>query len=87
MEAAKAGLCAAVAGTSRGGATSRQDRGPIEEAQLAVEAFGGELDYELLPGLWRLTYTTAADVVGAPCLWRSHDLLVAPGVGVLEPLL
>ena len=38
------------------------------EAELTVEALGSELDYELLPGLWRLTYTTAVDVVGAPCL-------------------
>lgn len=33
--------------------------------QVAVEAFAGpELDFELLPGKWRLEYTTAADVVG-----------------------
>ena len=31
--------------------------------QVAVEAFGGELDFRLLSGLWRLLYTTASDVV------------------------
>lgn len=31
--------------------------------QVELEAFGGELDFERLPGLWRLLYTTAEDVV------------------------
>lgn len=32
--------------------------------KVAVEAFGGEvLDYHLLPGKWKLVYTTASDVV------------------------
>ena len=33
------------------------------EAQLAVEAFGSAIDYRKLPGLWRLIYTNAPDVV------------------------
>ena len=33
------------------------------EAQLAVEAFGSAIDYSKLPGLWRLIYTNAPDVV------------------------
>ena len=32
-------------------------------AQLAVEAFGAAVDYAQLPGLWRLIFTTAPDVV------------------------
>jgi hypothetical protein len=42
---------------------SRASRGEIEEAQVALEALGGAIDYGVLGGLWRLRYTTAADVV------------------------
>ena len=39
-------------------------RAVVEEAQVAVEGFGGdELDFSKLAGLWRLDYTTASDVV------------------------
>jgi predicted lipid-binding transport protein (Tim44 family) len=34
-------------------------------AQVAVEAYGTDIDYEQLQGLWRLRYTTALDVVRA----------------------
>jgi hypothetical protein len=42
---------------------ARASRGEIEEAQVALEALGGAIDYGVLRGLWRLRYTTAADVV------------------------
>jgi uncharacterized protein YuzB (UPF0349 family) len=31
--------------------------------QVALEAFGEDIDYDKLQGLWRLQYTTASDVV------------------------
>lgn len=31
--------------------------------QVAVERFGGDIDFEVLSGLWKLRYTTATDVV------------------------
>ena len=37
--------------------------GAIEEAQVALEAFCDEVDFQKLEGLWRLIYTTALDVV------------------------
>ncbi len=32
--------------------------------QVELEAFGGDIDFKKLAGLWRLVYTTADDVVG-----------------------
>ena len=32
--------------------------------QIDLEAYGHEIDFEKLEGLWRLIYTTALDVVG-----------------------
>lgn len=44
---------------------STQQRGVIEEAIVALENYQGDaLDYSQLPGLWKLEYTTAPDVVG-----------------------
>ncbi|KAK9803260.1 hypothetical protein WJX72_001611 [[Myrmecia] bisecta] len=63
LRQAKQLLLYAIAGTQRGGAVSKSERGAITEAQVALEAFGGELNYELLEGTWRLIYTTALDVV------------------------
>lgn len=31
--------------------------------QINIEAYGQEIDYQKLEGLWRLIYTTAVDVV------------------------
>lgn len=39
------------------------ERGEIEEAQVALEQFGSDIDYETLAGKWRLVYTSAADVL------------------------
>ncbi len=41
--------------------------------QVALEAFGGVLDFQLLSGLWRLLYTTASDVVRNPYFVRITD--------------
>ena len=43
--------------------SNRMTRGTVEEAQVAVEAFGGPIDYSCLDGKWRLIYTTASDVI------------------------
>lgn len=60
---AKRTLWDAIEGTSRGGSVTAQQRGLVEEAQVAVEACAGEeLDFGLLEGCWRLVYTTAPDV-------------------------
>lgn len=64
QKAAKDALLTWLAGTRRGAAATKQLRGQIEEAQVAVEALSpAELDYSLLEGKWLLVYTTAADVV------------------------
>jgi hypothetical protein len=42
---------------------SRETRVAIQEAALALDAFGGELQLDVLAGTWRLLYTTAADVL------------------------
>lgn len=42
---------------------------------MELEAFGGELDFERLPGLWRLLYTTAEDVVSCRALYVALSLL------------
>lgn len=61
---AKGELLTWISGTNRGSNVTKQLRGQIEEAQVAVEALSpSELDYSLLEGKWRLLYTTAADVV------------------------
>lgn len=53
-----------ISGTKRGSSASKQLRGQIEEAQVALEACcPAELNYSLLEGKWVLQYTTAADVV------------------------
>ncbi|KAI8468329.1 MAG: hypothetical protein J3K34DRAFT_478411 [Monoraphidium minutum] len=64
VAAAKARLLAAVEYTRRGSNTTRELRGEVEEAQVALEACqpGDGLDYSLLEGKWRLLYTTAGDV-------------------------
>lgn len=63
-EAAKKALLACIEYTRRGSNTTKELRGRIEEAQVAVEACSGpELDYSLLEGKWQLLYTTAPDVV------------------------
>lgn len=61
---AKQELLTWISGTKRGSNASKQLRGQVEEAQVAVEACApAELDYSLLEGKWLLEYTTAADVV------------------------
>eukprot|EP00883_Tetradesmus_obliquus_P014590 jgi/Sobl393_1/7657/SZX78179.1 len=62
--AAKDALLTWISGTRRGAAATKQLRGQIEEAQVAVEALSpAELTYDLLEGKWLLMYTTAADVL------------------------
>ena len=39
-------------------------------AQIDIEAYGRDIDFQQLQGLWRLIYTTALDVVHA--LSSSH---------------
>lgn len=34
-------------------------------AQIDIEAYGQDIDFQQLQGLWRLIYTTALDVVRA----------------------
>eukprot|EP00775_Hariotina_reticulata_P013356 gene13356-13484_t len=64
QEAAKLELLSWISGTGRGSKTTKQLRGQIEEAQVAVESFAGSnLDYRLLEGKWLLQYTTAPDVL------------------------
>lgn len=66
VEAAKAALFASIGDGSMSStslqAGSKQERGAIEEAQVAVESFGRDIDYKKLEGLWRLVFTTAPDV-------------------------
>lgn len=52
--------------------------------QVAVEAFGGELDFEKLEGTWRLLYTTASDVV---CSAREEYFGVGGSYGSCSGLL
>jgi len=61
----RAALLSAVQYTGRGSNATKQLRGEVEEAQIALEACQANegLDYAQLPGLWRLVWTTAVDVV------------------------
>jgi hypothetical protein len=63
--AAKAALLSAVEWTRRGANTTPDVRGAVEEAQVALETLlhDNVVDFDLLPGTWRLVYTTAPDVV------------------------
>ena len=64
VEQAKQTLLLAIATTQRGSETSSLQRGTIEEAQVAVEAFSpGAVDWSLLAGTWNVVYTTASDVL------------------------
>ena len=60
---AKARLFNLLDGAGRGVSVSASTRIRIAEAQLALEAFGTDLDVNTLAGTWRLQYTTAADVL------------------------
>ncbi|KAK3266694.1 hypothetical protein CYMTET_24704 [Cymbomonas tetramitiformis] len=62
-EAAKRALLEAIDGTGRGSGATLEQRGSIAENQLAVEAFGGNIDVDELAGTWRLLYTSAPDVL------------------------
>lgn len=82
IPALKAQLLSSLVGTGRGGSASASARGAVEEAVLALEAAFAladegkeDEDFErkgvsLLPGRWRLIYTTALDV--APLLAASE---------------
>ncbi|DBA86378.1 TPA: hypothetical protein ACH3X2_005606 [Trebouxia sp. C0005] len=59
---AKRALQFATAGTFRGGLITPTQRAVVEEAIIDLEAFGREVDFQQLQGLWRLIYTTALDV-------------------------
>lgn len=62
---AKERLLSEVQWTNRGANVSKTQRGIIEEATLSLEAYQGDaIDYALLPGSWKLEYTTAPDVSG-----------------------
>ncbi|CAD7700822.1 unnamed protein product [Ostreobium quekettii] len=63
VAAAKAALRHAVSSSGRGRRADAPQRGAIAEAQVAVEVLAAPLDYQLLPGKWRLLYTDAIDVV------------------------
>jgi len=63
VEEAKTALLRLALGTSRGMNASQPQRVQVQEAALALEAFGGPLDTEVLAGSWRLVYTTASDVL------------------------
>ena len=60
---AKARLFNLLDGAGRGVSVSASTRVRMSEAQLALEAFGSDLDLNTLAGTWRLQYTTAADVL------------------------
>ncbi|CAL8470247.1 g9789 [Coccomyxa elongata] len=56
-------LLDAIAPTNRGGTASSTQRCAVLDAQVGLESLsGGPVDYRLLPGRWRLIYTTAPDV-------------------------
>ncbi|BDA44276.1 probable plastid-lipid-associated protein 2, chloroplastic [Coccomyxa sp. Obi] len=60
---AKSSLLDAIAPTNRGGTASSTQRCAVLDAQVGLESLsGGPVDYNLLPGRWRLIYTTAPDV-------------------------
>ena len=63
--------------------SNKMVRGVVEEAQVAVESFGGPIDYNLLAGKWRLVYTTASDVI--PIL-RAETLSLPTLFGPFSPL-
>lgn len=80
---AKKQLLGLVEGTERGLRAGKFLRGLIEEAQVNVEAYGGpELDYDMLPGLWKLEYTNAQDVI--PILDAPYLLANPFGPNILE---
>lgn len=75
---AKSKLWAAVAPTSRGLNAGPLARAEVEEAQVTVEGFErDELDVHALAGNWRLTYTTAPDVVSVLKLQKTGAVQVA----------
>lgn len=42
--------------------------------QVELEAFSGDMDFDRLPGLWRLLYTTAEDVVSSTTVHSAASL-------------
>mmetsp|Transcript_7977 Transcript_7977/g.14312 ORF Transcript_7977/g.14312 Transcript_7977/m.14312 type:complete len:202 (+) Transcript_7977:87-692(+) len=66
--------------TDRGAGSSPDVRGMVEEAQVAVEAFGDATDLGMLEGLWKLIYTNAFDVTGIVDLGRTAPLLKVGGI-------
>ncbi len=48
--------------------------------QIDLEAYGSEIDYQQLEGLWRLIYTTALDVVcivvSLYCIFLAYAILL-----------
>ena len=86
---ATARLRSLLVGTHRGGTTTKDGRGEVEEAVLALEALApAEADWALLAGRWRLAYTTAVDVApllaaGATLEERAPWLPFLPRVGAV----
>ena len=59
----------------RGAMATSNDRAEVEEAQVSLEAFGGDIDFAVLEGKWRLIYTSAADVLIVLQLQQSTGLI------------
>ena len=85
VTAAKRALNDAVEGTYRGAGASASERAAVEEAQVALEtldaAEGEDIDLDLLAGKWRLSYTTAADVLSVLRIQRDLGPLSPVEVG------
>mmetsp|Transcript_19373 Transcript_19373/g.50525 ORF Transcript_19373/g.50525 Transcript_19373/m.50525 type:complete len:291 (+) Transcript_19373:90-962(+) len=65
--------------SDRGAGSTPEIRGVVEEAQVAVEAFGAP-SLDALEGLWRLIYTNAFDVTGIVDFGRTAPLLKVGGI-------
>lgn len=60
----------------------------LVSAQIDLEAYGRDIDFQQLQGLWRLIYTTALDVVSAfRSLCMKGTLLSMAGVLCMPSLL
>eukprot|EP00798_Chlamydomonas_sp_ICE-L_P011599 gene11599-34303_t len=81
--AVKKELFDSIAGTGRGSLANSSERGIVEEAQISLESFcQAGIDLDLLPGKWRLLYTTANDVL--PVLASESVLKPLIGAGPVQ---
>lgn len=79
MQRSKHALWAAIDPTSRGGSSSIEQRGRVEEAQVALEACApDDLDFGALQGTWRCPpqapAALTAKALAKPCVWRAPAL-------------